>query len=140
MLFTELVDENGAALVQVMDQVGVLRLMSEWMMVDQEPAGTVHGGIDRKITHPGGGFLMVSVMPGLDGVGIERDGLPEQFLGQLLQQEARDKTVQVTLVGEDDLRRLICQLHVCSNSLFSVVFLIRLRHAESDGCGRPSMR
>ena len=73
------------------------------MMVDHQPTVAVEAGLEGEVAHPGGAFRELASFPTLIMVGLQGHIGCKHRPCQALQQQARDESVEITLMRQNHL-------------------------------------
>ena len=100
----KLVAQQPGGLVHVVDELRVFRRGFRDVMVNYHPIRLVEARFKGEVRDPGGPLAQIALLPEIIVVSLQRDVRAEQFLGQPLQQRARQQPVQIAFVSNDDFR------------------------------------
>ncbi len=99
VLFTQFVTEEAGGFFDVVDENTFLGGDVGGVMIHDEPVRFVEAGFEIEVADPGGFFAEVAEFPVVVMEGFEGDVGLEKVLGETLQEDAGDETVEVAFVS-----------------------------------------
>ena len=104
ILFAQLVSKQPGRLIQIMNQLRLVRNDVCRVVIDDQPIAFVQARFKGEIAYPCGAFARLALTPRIVVISLQRHVDIEQFARKPLQQHARNEPVQVAFVGQNYAR------------------------------------
>jgi len=104
VLPAKFITEQAGGFIDVVDKGRIFWRGFSHVMVNDEPIGFVEARLEGEVGDPSGLFARVSLFPVIIVVGLERGIGIEKLASQAFQEDAGNKSIDIALMGNDDVR------------------------------------